>query len=201
MTKYYWSTNSTYDASDTYLGERSIPSLTAGAISGPVSVTVTVPASATSGTYYILAVADANGEIVETSETNNTKYISVKIGADLIVSTLTGPPYPYTVTPGQAVTLTEATKNQGTVATAVNTVTKYYWSTNTTYDASDTYLGERSIPALAAGEISDPVGVAVTVPAAATTGTYYIFAVADAGGAVAETSETNNTKYVTVKVP
>ena len=108
-----------------------------------------MPAGASAGTYYIIAVADANGAVVETSETNNIKYITVKIGADLIVSTLSGPST--TVTPGQVINLSEATKNRGTV-TAGASVTKFYWSTNSSYDGTDVYLGERSVASLGSGD-------------------------------------------------
>ena len=36
--------------------------------------TSAIPATASPGTYYIIAVADATGVVPETSETNNTKY-------------------------------------------------------------------------------------------------------------------------------
>ena len=98
------------------------------------------------------------------------------------------------------ITLSEATKNQGSTATTVNTVTRFYWSTNSAYDASDVLLGQRTVGPLTAGAISRPVSKSVTIPAAAVPGTYYISAVADATNVVSETSETANTKYVTVNV-
>jgi hypothetical protein len=117
---------------------------------------------------------------------------------DLIVSTLTGP---INVAPGQEINLSEATKNQGSGATTVNTMTRFYWSTNTTYNASDIPLGERTVGPLAAEETLGPVDTLVTIPPTAATGTYYIIAKADADKSVAETSETNNTKYIKVKIP
>jgi subtilase family serine protease len=99
------------------------------------------------------------------------------------------------------INLSEATKNQGSGATMVNTVTRFYWSTNTTYNASDVPLGERTVGPLAAGETSGPVDTSVTIPPTAVTGTYYIIAWPDADKSVAETSETNNRKYIKVKIP
>ncbi len=60
-------------------------------------------------------------------------------------------------------------------------------------------LGSRGVPALAAGA-SDTASVTVTIPAGTATGTWYVFAKADAGGVVSETSEANNTTFRTIKV-
>ena len=198
VTRFYWSTNSTFDAADVTLAQRTVGPLAAGATDGPTNTTVTIPATATAGTYYLIARADADGTVTETTETNNTRSTSVAIGADLIVPTLTAPMTP--VAPGQAITLSETTRNQGTGATAVNTVTRVYWSTNSTYDAADVPLAQRTIAPLAAGASNGPVNVTVTIPSTATSGTYYLIASADADGAVAETLETNNTRSTSVMV-
>ncbi len=60
---------------------------------------------------------------------------------DLLVSSLT---VPSSATAGSVISISETTKNQGG-ATAVST-TRYYLSTTSTYDASDTALGFRAIP-------------------------------------------------------
>ena len=198
VTRLYWSTNSTYEASDVPLGQRTVGPLAAGASSGPVSTPVTIPTTATAGSYYIIARADADNSETETSETNNTRYLTVGLGADLMVPTLTAPAP--TVAPGQVLTLTETTTNQGTAATAGNTMTRFYWSTNSTYDAADVPVGQRTVGPLAAGASSGPVITPVTIPSTATAGTYYLIARADADTTQTETSETNNTRYTTVKI-
>ena len=77
--------------------------------------------------------------------------------------------------------------------------TKLYLSTNTTWDAGDTYLGSRAVPMLAAGA-SSAGSTSVTIPSSIATGTYYIIALTDDGNAIAETNETNNkkTKAITI---
>ena len=70
-----------------------------------------------------------NIQITISGNTSVTANFKQNEKPDLIVSSLTGPPYPYMVTPGQVINLSEATKNQGTV-TAGASVTKFYWSTN-----------------------------------------------------------------------
>jgi subtilase family serine protease len=194
VTKFYWSTNYTFEATDAALGSRAVPALGAGVSSGPESTTVTVPGDLAAGTYYVLAVADATKAVTEGYETNNTKYLAVKVGPDLVVSVLAGPAM---VAPGASITIADTTKNQGLVAAGAS-VTRFYWSTNYTYEATDVALGSRAVPALAAGASSGPVSTTVTVPGSLTTGISYILAVADGTSAVLEASETNNTKYVRV---
>jgi len=193
-TKLYWSTNSTWDAGDTYLGARPVPALAAGTTNSG-STTVTVPAGACSGTFYIIAKADADNVVAETKETNNTKYKTIKAGTDLIIYSLTAPT---TSGAGKTITVGDTTKNQGGCLAGAST-TKLYFSTNSTWDAADTYLGERAVPALAALATSTG-STSVTIPASATTGTRYIIAKADANAVVTETSETNNKKSKSIKI-
>nr|WP_281282937.1 CARDB domain-containing protein [Geomonas ferrireducens] len=79
----------------------------------------------------------------------------------------------------------------GSTADAGTSTTKLYFSTNNTLDASDIYLGNRFVPAIAAGS-SQNGSTNVTIPAGIAVGTYYIIAVADSDNTVAEKNETNN---------
>jgi subtilisin family serine protease len=201
-TKFYWSTNTTYDAGDSELGSRAIPSLIAGAKSpatGSASTSVTLPAGTCTGAYYIIAMADADNVVPETNETNNTKNKPIKIGADLIVSALTAP---LTAVPGQIISVNDTTKNRGGCPAGAST-TKFYLSTNRAYDAGDSELGSRAIPSLAAGAKSPATGSAstsVTIPAGITSGTYYIISRADADGVVSEANESNNNKSKSITI-
>ena len=193
-TKFYWSTNTTWEIGDTYLGSRSVPLLTAGA-SSVGSASVTIPAVATAGTRYIIAKADANSAVAETIETNNNKSKSIDIGPDLIVSLITAPT---SAVRGSTISISATTKNNGGGGAGAST-TKLYLSTNTSWEAGDTYLGSRSVSLLTAGASS--VGsTSVTIPAVATAGTLYIIAKADANSAVAETIETNNNKTKAITI-
>jgi len=66
------------DASDVPLGSRAVPALAAGA-SNSGSTAVTIPTGTASGTYYILAVADADNVVVETGENNNVSHAFVQV--------------------------------------------------------------------------------------------------------------------------
>jgi subtilase family serine protease len=188
VTRFYLSVNTVLDASDTLLdGSRTVPGIEAGA-SSTGSTAVTIPAGTPGGTYYLIAQADALNQVAETAETNNTGVRGLSIGPDLVVSALT---VPSTAAPGAVVSVTDTTKNQGTGPSAAS-VTRFYLSANSLLDASDTLLaGGRAVPALAAGA-SSTGSTSVTLPAVVATGTYYLMAVADGDGTVAEASEANN---------
>jgi uncharacterized membrane protein len=189
VTRFYWSANYTLDAADVAIGERLVGPLGAGESSGPVSTPVAIPAAAVAGSYYIIAKADAGNALTETSETNNTRYAIAAIRPDLIVSTLVGPKS--AVAPGQLMTISETTTNQGTVATVVRTPTRFYLSTNWIHDAGDVALGDRAVEPLGPGSSSGPASTSVTVPPGTPAGSYYIIAKADADNLVQETSEAN----------
>ncbi len=188
-TRFYLSTNLTLDAADTPLGGgRAVPSLSAGAASAG-STSLALPSGLSSGTYYIFAKADGDGTVFESSDANNTLARAISIGPDLTVSSLV---VPATVAPGALVSVTDTVRNQGG-GVAGATTTRFYLSTNISLDAGDTVLdGSRSVPPLAAGA-SSTGSASVAIPADLGVGTYYVIAKADADGAVAESSEANNT--------
>jgi subtilase family serine protease len=186
-TAYYVSSDYLLDAGDTLLGTRSIPPLAAGA-SHSGSVTVTLPASLTTGTWYLLAKADHADLLVETTEENNTRFTTVLVGSDLQVTVLTAPT---DAGAGLPLVVTERTHNVAAGAAGAST-TSYYLSADGTLDAGDVLLGSRAVPALPANTHSQ-VSTSLTIPAGTASGTYTLFAKADSGNAVAELYENNNT--------
>jgi subtilase family serine protease len=77
-TSFYLSGNSWLDAPDILLGSRTVPALGAGTGSTG-STSVIIPSGTATGTFYIIAKADAPGAISESSESNNIKNAVVKI--------------------------------------------------------------------------------------------------------------------------
>jgi subtilase family serine protease len=196
VTRFYLSTNFLFDESDTLLqGARSVPALAAGASSAGITF-VTIPSGLTTGTYYLIAHADGTGNLAEANETNNTRWSSLQVGGDLVVTALSASPR---AEPGGTLAISDTTRNQG--AAAVNpTTTAFYLSANYILDAADVRLGAgRSIPALAAGNSSAGTTV-VTIPANVAPGLWILFAKADADAAAAETQEANNTRSMTIQV-
>jgi subtilase family serine protease len=188
-TSFYFSRDFAVDPSDTLLGGRAIPALTAGASSSG-STSVQIPAGTATGTYFIIGGADSGNQVAETNEANNAfVFAAIRVGPDLAVSTLT---VPASAAAGTSFALSDTTNNQGGDAAPTST-TQYYLSTNLTLDGSDVLLGARSIPALAAGG-SNSGSTTVTIPAGTAAGSYFVIAVADGPNSVLETFETNNTQ-------
>jgi subtilase family serine protease len=194
LTQFCLSANSALDEADTLLGGRNVPALAAGAASS-ASTTVTIPQDMAGGNWYIIAKADGEEVVEETSETNNTYAWSIKIGSDLIITSLS---VPTTAGAGQSIAVTETTKNQGG-GTANASLTQFYLSVNGALDAADTLLGGRNVPALASGTTSS-ASTMVTIPLGTATGSWYLIAKADGEEVVIETSETNNTYSRSIKV-
>lgn len=186
-TKFYLSTNSLFEATDVKLdGTQAVPLLAPGA-SVTLSPTVTVPPGTAPGTYYMLAVADADNLIPEKSESNNVAARIVQLGPDLVVAAFT---VPAVVTPGASINVSDTTRNQGSDVAAPST-TRIYFSMDSALDAGDTLLGSRDVGALGAGVMSTG-STTIAIPSGLATGTYYVIASADNAKVVPETSETNN---------
>jgi subtilase family serine protease len=141
----------------------------------------------TPGLWYLIAVADDGDAVNETFESNNTRYDSMLIGPDLDMTSISAPT---TGVAGATISISSSTKNIGAEAAPAST-TRVYLSLNTSFDSSDTLLGERTVPALAPN-ISNTGTASVVLPSDMI-GKYYIIAVADAPGVVEESSESNNT--------
>jgi subtilase family serine protease len=188
-TRFYLSANSSLDPGDTLLAEgRAVPALGSGA-SDSGSTTLTLPTPLAAASYYIIAVADGNGDVPETAESNNVTARTIPIGSDLVITAFTVPAFG---APASPITVTETTANQG-AGPAAGSFTRFYLSTNVAFDSSDTLLaGGREIAPLA-GSANSMGSSSVTLPAGLAPGIYYIFARADADQTVAEATESNNT--------
>jgi subtilase family serine protease len=185
-TGFYLSINSLLDATDVFLGSRGVPALGTSATS-TATTQVTVPAGTPSGTYYVLAVADWTGAILESVESNNTRLSSSRVGPDLVVSTLTAPS---SAAAGTTVSVSDTTRNQGG-ETAAAAVTAYYLSANAVLDAADVLLTMRTVPSLVPGG-SQSGSISLVIPGSTAGGTYYVIAKADGDNSVAESLENNN---------
>lgn len=187
VTRYYLSSNNTLDVLDTMIGSRDVPAVNPGT-GNSGTATAAIPQGTATGIWFVIAKADADGAVTETSESNNTYSQSIQIGPDLAVSSLSASTIGGA---GRSLNLSDTTKNQGGGA-ADASVTRYYLSSNGILDSSDIPIGERNIAALAGGASSSSTAT-VVIPEGTATGTWYIFARADANDAVPETFETNNT--------
>ena len=185
----YFSTDSTITTSDRWLNAAYVGSIAAGA-QQTFNLVVTVPA-AVNGTYYLGVIADPGNGVIESNEANNSVAKAVTTGsvagsADLAVSALS---VPASAAPGQQLTIPVTVKNQGTV-TAQNFNVTLYFSTDSAITTTDRWLNSAYVGLLAAGA-QQTFNLTVTMPAA-TAGTYFIGAIADPAGGVADSDKTNN---------
>ena len=77
---FYLSTNASLDSSDTRLGARPMSALDASG-TGAGSTVLTVPAGLPTASYYLIAVADGDGQVPETIETNNNRSVLLTVTA------------------------------------------------------------------------------------------------------------------------
>jgi subtilase family serine protease len=159
-------------------------------------VTVTLPANAASGVLYILAQADGGNAAAETSETNNIAFRSLQVGPDLVTTLFSGPSKGGA---GLTIDVADTVANQGAGAAAASTV-RFYISPNVLLDAKATLLAAgRTVPGLQPGQTSSGT-TTLTVPASMLAGSYFLIAVADGDGLVAEAQEGNNTAARSIAV-
>jgi len=196
VTRFYLSGNTILDAGDTALpGGRTVPALGPGAASYG-STTLTLPATIGMGWFYIIASADADGAAVETQEGNNALARLIQIGPDLLVSSLSAPAK---IAAGSTIGVTATTFNDGGGAAAPS-VTTFALSTNSTLDSGDLVLTGSQVLGVLSPAASSSTVTSVTIPGGVAPGGYYLFARADAGGSVAEVSESNNTRWMYTQV-
>jgi cysteine-rich repeat protein len=188
-TRFYLSTNMTLDAGDgSPLGSRPVDPLAAKE-SSVATTSVHLP-TGIAGIYYIIVKADADNDLAETNEDNNTRFRKIEIsgGPNLVVSLSA----PLSAGAGDSIDVYDTTANTGSVAAGAST-TRFYLSTNNTFNSGDTPLGSRAVPELAATSGSSTETTSLIIPEDTEGGTYYIIARADANGQVAETNEKDNT--------
>ncbi|MDD2274001.1 MAG: CARDB domain-containing protein [Desulfuromonadaceae bacterium] len=172
---------------DTLLGQVYVYSLAAG-VERTYTATIKMPAK-TTGTYYIGAIADTNGKINESDESNNsfvTNPTVIAFGPDLVVTALSTPAKAYS---GQMFRIPVTVKNQGTT-TAEQFHVGLYLSNDNSISTHDTLLGQESIRSLAAG--AELTYTATIKLPEKITGMYYVGAIADSKDKINESDESNN---------
>ena len=147
-TRFWLSTNFTLDAGDYELDSRVVPALgvkESSQVTTLIVLPATIDAVAPSGIYYIIVKADADDDQGEVDENNNSRFRKIKISGapDLEVSFLaaTG-----SAGAGDSIDVDDTTENTGTV-NAGATTTRFYLSTNSTFNPGDIPLGSRVVPA------------------------------------------------------
>jgi hypothetical protein len=196
-TKFYWSTNKTFDGGDILLNPatgRQVPVLAPNAVN-TATTAVGIPAAGT-GAYFLFAVADADNTNAESIESDNVKSAKIYIGPDLVALkvTLSSSNIP----PGGSTTVTLETQNKGKV-TAAASVAQIFYSADKKLTGADSLIASINLGPLSGGQ-KVTNNQQVTIPGNAAPGTRYIFVRVDGTTAVVEALETNNDKKVTITV-
>jgi subtilase family serine protease len=201
---FHLSTNTSYGDGDDipFTFTRSVGGLAAGASSSATN-TLTIPATAPLGAYYICSMADRGHTVTESNETNNALCTASTIQVtrpDLVMTDVT--PSASTVNQGGTLLVTNTVQNQGAVATPIGFRVGFYLHPSVGADVAITTT--RVVAALAAGA-STTGTTNLTVPASTPPNAYYVCAMADPLGQVVETDEANNIlcspNQVTVPLP
>ncbi len=204
--KFYLSGDATITAGDYYLGSRSIAGIGAGKTRAFNDKALTLPDAPPAGftgtdDVHIGMIIDADNAVAESDETNNSNR-GLNLDRDGVhvtpLSELIGTSFDSEepLVWGQAFRVDGAIKNQSEYDAGKSRV-KFYLSSNGVIDASDYYLGDRFVPAIAAGQTFTFANKVLTLPAVppdgftATDGVN-IGMIVDANGQVAESNESNN---------
>lgn len=192
--KYYLSTQSSYDSTAILIDSTMVPALNSFQ-DHTYNFSYTLPANLTLGAYYIIAYIDPSNTIAEFSETNNTRFRGLTVVGtgppDLAIGTLQA--NATTAMPNGEVEFNIELQNLGQ-NTAGGQQLGYYWSTDTLYDNTDTYLGYDFISGIVPnGALT--ITENLRIPSVSVYGTYYILFFADHQAALTEADETNNIAY------
>lgn len=163
---------------------------------GEVRFTVPAPSSPTSSRYRVVGGTrpvspESPCGLGYVSESGELAWSWPDRWVDLVISELI-PPFVLSG-PARQVMIHETTANSGNLPVEVPTVTRYYASRLDTFDpAQAVVLGQRQVPPLAPGAISEADDQLLTLPASLPVGQIWLFACADADKKVAEYREDNN---------
>ena len=182
--RYYRSTDSTINTSDTAAGTDSIPVLAASGTSAQ-SIELTVPTRI--DTYYFGACVD---EVAIESNTQNNCSSGVEVEIkevhpDLALDTPTVDDSDLET--GEGFSLSVTVRNQGDGRPDAATTLRYYRSTDSTISSSDTEVGTDEVSRIRPSQSSSE---SINLTAPATGGTYYYGACVDS--VTGESDTTNN---------
>lgn len=192
---YYLTSIETYYLEPVYLGSRYVDSLAMNE-TDTVSSSFAIPGNLATGAYSLSAHVDNDNIITEINESNNisaayTINIDLPLPADLTISDLTATD---SVAAGESITITDIVSNSGYSASGIYVY--YYISTDSSINATDTFIGSRPITNLDDSTPNINTGINISLPRDFPLGTYYLGAIVDAQNLVAENNDNDNTANV-----
>lgn len=191
MIRLYLSRDQGYDANDVVLAYGGMDALAPGEYIEVSGEDIIIPNTLDPGAWFVLFVADADGEVTESDETNNVTAYAITIASqlpDLIIAQLSL--NPVTSQPGGRMGVSTTVRNSGSGITP-NCELHYYYSVDQKWDASDQLLGKTPIKRLFVSE-SAALNMYIQIPYNTGTGKRYIIVKADGLDQVSESNEVNN---------
>jgi uncharacterized repeat protein (TIGR03803 family) len=153
---------------------------------------VKIPATTSSGSYWLIACADNDADLTESNEANNclTAATQMRVGHPDLRQTAVSTSATFASPGGKIVT--SDTVDNPTAVTAVTSMTRFYLSPDALKNGDDILLtGKRAIPELSPGEVNLGSST-LTLPSTVPDGTYYVIGCADDLAKIKEVNETNN---------
>ena len=198
----YISTDNTLSADDLLVTDETINNLQAYQTYDNTE-SIQIPDDFLGSVLYVILLADANNDIAEVNENNNsyvayTNIIGQNSGGaiDLMLDNIQTPS---SLSALQEFSIGVRVWNLGNGDAPISTVKYYLSSDYFLQEAEDIYLGEKVIPATLANTKATHLHT-LTLPANSSLGAYYLLAKTDATNEVVETNEYNNTNFKAVNI-
>ena len=203
MIAYSLSTNTTYGDGDdvTITTTRVVGPLGAGG-DDTATTDLLIPSSTAPGTYHVCAKADSTSALAESNADNNTLCSTATVTVarpDLIMTNVT--PNASSVAPGGTLSVTDTVKNQGAAPNGGSFTIGYSLSPDSTYgNGDDIAITTTRTVGVLVPSASNTATTNLLIPISTPSGTYHVCAVADSGGTVSESNESNNSLCSTLTV-
>ncbi|AIZ64717.1 hypothetical protein PK28_15460 [Hymenobacter sp. DG25B] len=192
---YYLSANATWESSDVLLQTATGASLAASG-TATRTATLTIPATTTAGSYYVLFVADPSAAVTESNETDNVASVALTVNSatvskpDLAFVAASGSVSPASIVAGKSLTASATVTNLGTTS-ATSVPLTMYLSADNKLDAADVKLGAATDASLTNG-LTRVQQITAAIPTTTKAGSYYVLLMLDAETTLSETSRANN---------
>lgn len=194
----YLSDDDVFDSGDTQLGSAAIVSLPSGSFIIE-QIEVTIP-DVEAGNYFVFGVVDANEEVEETDETNNTYTVAVEVGApvfpDLTISSITLDET--SVNAGNEVEVSALISNIGDNQSEETTI-EFFLSTDEVVDSGDQSLGVEAVDRIKVFN-SQFVNATYVIPPSTSIGDYFILGQVNPNQTLEESDYDNNTGSTSIEI-
>ncbi|WP_455211071.1 CARDB domain-containing protein [Kaarinaea lacus] len=182
-----------YDSSDKMITWPNLGVLPAG-LQKELSYKTQVPTNTASGQYYIIAIANSRGYVVEQDggNSNNLGIVPIQVEpprTDLELTSLSGSS---SAIRGSLITLNSVVTNLGEDSTSGNVSVHYYLSKDNVASSDDYFLGAANAWSKLDGKVSVSLNPQLRVPTSLPVGSYYLIGVADKYQWVVETDDPDN---------